>query len=110
MEDSLGLGRVAREDLREVDLAALGEAQVRRGAHGDGHGAVAHGHGDVEAVGRRRREGAELEVGRALVEARGLDLVVDLGRKRVIQRRFNVSVPRARVPEKASTLRDRSER
>ena len=35
---------------------------------------------------------------------------VDLGRKRVIQRRFNVSVPRARVPKKASTLRDRSER
>ena len=35
---------------------------------------------------------------------------VDLGRKRVIQRRFNVRVPRARVPEKASTLRDRSER
>ena len=31
-------------------------------------------------------------------------------RKRVIQRRFNVSVPRARVPEKASTLRERSER
>ena len=34
----------------------------------------------------------------------------DLGSTRVIQRRFNVSVPRARVPEKASTLRDRSER
>ena len=34
----------------------------------------------------------------------------DRGRKRVIQRRFNVSVPRARVPEKASTLRERSER
>ena len=32
------------------------------------------------------------------------------GRKRVIQRRFNVSVPRARVPKKASMLRDRSER
>ena len=32
------------------------------------------------------------------------------GRTRVIQRRFNVSVPRARVPEKASTLRDRSKR
>jgi len=32
------------------------------------------------------------------------------GRTRVIQRRFNVSVPRARVPGKASTLRDRSER
>ena len=34
----------------------------------------------------------------------------DQGRTRVIQRRFNVSVPRARVPKKASTLRDRSER
>jgi hypothetical protein len=33
-----------------------------------------------------------------------------LGRTGVIQRRFNVSVPRARVPGKASTLRDRSER
>ena len=32
------------------------------------------------------------------------------GRKRVIQRRFNVSVPRARVSETASTLRGRSER
>jgi hypothetical protein len=32
----------------------------------------------------------------------------DLGRTRVIQRRFNVSIPRARVPEKASTLRGRS--
>mmetsp|Transcript_3424 Transcript_3424/g.11880 ORF Transcript_3424/g.11880 Transcript_3424/m.11880 type:complete len:228 (-) Transcript_3424:2-685(-) len=32
------------------------------------------------------------------------------GSTRVIQRRFNMSVPRARVPENASTLRDRSER
>ena len=32
------------------------------------------------------------------------------GRTRVIQLRFNVGVPRARVPEKASALRDRSER
>ena len=32
------------------------------------------------------------------------------GRKRVIQRRFNVSVPRARVSETAPTLRERSER
>ena len=32
------------------------------------------------------------------------------GRTRVMQRRFNVSVPRARVPEKASALRERSER
>ena len=35
---------------------------------------------------------------------------LNLGSKMVIQRRFNVSVPRARVTEKASTLRDRSER
>ena len=32
------------------------------------------------------------------------------GRKRVIQRRFNVSVPRARVSETAPALRERSER
>ena len=32
------------------------------------------------------------------------------GRTRVIQGRFNVSVPRARVTENTSTLRDRSER
>jgi len=34
----------------------------------------------------------------------------DQGRKRVIQRRFNVRVPRAIVPEKGSTRRERSER
>jgi hypothetical protein len=34
----------------------------------------------------------------------------DQGRKRVIQPRFNVSVPRARVSETGPTLRDRSER
>jgi hypothetical protein len=34
----------------------------------------------------------------------------DLGRTREIQRRFNVSVPRARVTENTSTLRDRSKR
>ena len=33
-----------------------------------------------------------------------------MGSKRVIQRRFNVSVSRARVPETAPTLRERSER
>ena len=33
-----------------------------------------------------------------------------LGGKRVIRRRFDVSVPRARVPETASALRERSER
>ena len=34
----------------------------------------------------------------------------NLGGKRVIQRRFSVSVPRARVPGKASARRARSER
>ena len=35
---------------------------------------------------------------------------LEQGRTRVIQRRFNLSVPRAPVLETASTLRDRSER
>ena len=39
-----------------------------------------------------------------------LELKRGLGRKRGIQVLFNMSVPRARVPEKASMLRDRSER
>ena len=58
------------------------------------------------------REDAEAVVGRRArraVEPRGEE-PGRLGGTRVIQRRFNVSVPRARVPEKASTLRDRSER
>ena len=38
------------------------------------------------------------------------DAALGLGRKRVIQRRFNVDVPRASVPETISTLRDCSER
>ena len=87
---------------------------------------VAQGHLEEEGAGVLRRLGPGLEQGdddgarRARLEGgvhgqreapvldggrRGL-----LGRKRVIQRRFNVSVPRARVPGKASTLRDRSER
>ena len=35
---------------------------------------------------------------------------VDLGSTRVIQRRFNVAVPRARVPKKDGYVRDCSER
>ena len=46
----------------------------------------------------------------ARVARGGAPVFVDLGRKREIQDRFNMSVPRARVPEKASMLRDRSER
>ena len=51
-----------------------------------------------------RRAPASASLSRSARRGGGLD------RKRVIQRRFNVSVPRARVPVKASTLRDRSER
>jgi len=39
-----------------------------------------------------------------------LDEAAHLGRKREIQVIFNLSVPRARVPKKASMRRDRSER
>ena len=67
-------------------------------------------------VGRRERgrvagrERRPRELGRVdLVEER-VALDRRLGSKRAIQRRFNVSVPRARVPEKASTRRERSER
>ena len=72
--------------------------------------------GDVgfDALGRRV---CLLEIPGALAAPAGGDAFLaltemprDQGRTRVIQRRFNVSVPRARVLEKASTLRDRSER
>ena len=80
-----------------------------------------------ELVEARRREGEEarlaLGLGRELAEdgleaadvhgdvvAEGVVRLADLGRKRVIQRRFNVAVPRARVPKKDVHVRDRSER
>ena len=90
-------GRRAADEVREE----LGHVRVVLGARlaveradvrGEGFGVVG-GHGapvrEVRLVARDRER---------------------LGSTRVIQRRFNVSVPRARVPEKASTLRDRSER
>jgi hypothetical protein len=46
----------------------------------------------------------------AVLEAHSAAVVGAPGGKRVIQRRFNVSVPRARVSETAPTLRGRSER
>ena len=46
----------------------------------------------------------------AVLERRGRELVEDLGSKRVIPRRFNVSVPRARVSETTPMLRERFER
>ena len=71
--------------------------------------------GEVGARPGRRREGVDPE-GRgdgrvvAAAERRAVQREARLGRKRVIQVLFNMSVPRARGPEKASTLRDRSER
>ncbi|KAK7242754.1 hypothetical protein SO694_00015046 [Aureococcus anophagefferens] len=57
----------------------------------------------VAATQRRARQRAR-DVARVVRESR------EQGSKRVIQRRFNVSIPRARVPETASALRDRSKR
>ena len=65
-------------------------------------------HGPEEGL-RRRHDGlAQVRLER--VDDAAVARAERLGRKRVIQRRFNVRVPRTRVPEKASTLRDRSER
>ena len=80
----------ADADVGEVDGPQRAERLVRRRV--DGLGGALRGRVDV----RRRR--------------RAVDARAAQGSKRVIQRRFNVSVPRARVPEKASMLRDRSER
>ena len=52
--------------------------------------------------------GAVADVGDAAPNE--LVIRVQQGRKRVIQDRFNTSVPRAIVPETASTRRERSER
>ena len=68
--------------------------------------------GDVdEELARFRATAADVAELLKRAEAYGnLTRSADQGRTRVIQRRFNVSVPRARVLKKASTLRDRSER
>jgi hypothetical protein len=63
---------------------------------------------DDTAPTRRTRRSREI-VAKPLENASTAD-AYDLGRKRVIRRRFNVGVPRARVPKKASTRRERSER
>ena len=83
-----------------------------------GRSRAEHGGGEVRVVERVGEElGLEAEarvapVARPAAAGDAVEEVarVDLGSTRVIQRRFNVSVPRARVPEQASTLRDRSER
>ena len=84
-----GLGGGVRARRRRVPRA--GDA-LRGGA------ALPRGVADARGGRRARR-------GRAVVRRRDAR-----GGTRVIQRRVNVSVPRARVPGKASTLRDRPER
>ena len=61
----------------------------------------------VEAPGDPGRDVVERAVEHELARAAARGR---LGRKRVIQVLFNMSVPRARVPENTSTLRYRSER
>ena len=74
------------------------------------------GPGAAEVARGRLRRVAEVRVVRADQDER-LDALAlaephgrRLGSKRVIQPRFNVSVPRARVSETTPTLRERSER
>ena len=83
----LRVPRVAPSELAEP-LAFCAEEPIVEFVHVDGAAAVG-----VDPVHER------VDLGR-----------FHLGRKRVIQVLFNMSVPRARVPEKASMLRDRSER
>ena len=110
------------EARRLVDLAVDGR-RVRRVGDGDPPAVEVEADapprgGMVEVVPEDRRAELLRAVAPQLVPpARGGEqrnvrrgAVDGLGRTRVIQRIFNVSDPRARVPEKASTLRDRSER
>ena len=88
-EDVEEAPKVAEEDREEDEGAVPALEAPREEAH-------AHVHED-EGLGDRGERGEDLLGG-------------DLGRKRVIQRRFNVAVPRARVPKKDVHGRDRSER
>jgi hypothetical protein len=101
------LGRaVRRRRQRRVapapGLHALRLDDLRRRARRRGPGA----RGVVRGRRRRRREPQPADEPEPLAERE----LRRLSRTREIQRRFNVSVPRARVPGKASTLRDRSKR
>ena len=97
---------------RRADFADVFDGAGGDDADGLAVDDVGEGHGVRRPPPERRAPVRDLEdlalerapVGREALEAERL------GRKRVIQRRFNVSVPRTRVPEKASMLRGRSER
>ena len=91
---AVGLAEVADAAL-VVPLAALGAVEVV--------GLVVAAEKGLVAAAARVRVG-ERERERELREEE------DLGRKRVIQRRFNVGVPLARVRETTLMLRNRSKR
>ena len=101
-----------RLGFRDVGVVRVVEQDDAPGVLAD----AAPGPGAAEVARGRLRRVAEVRVVRADQDER-LDALAlaephgrRLGSKRVIQPRFNVSVPRARVPKKASTLRGRSER
>ena len=97
-----------------VDFHAADDAHARVPAAAHAHvegGVVAHAL--EEGRERERRAQDDALVGRPVRPREPLDERTDergLRGTSVIQRRFNVSVPRARVTENTSTLRDRSER
>ena len=111
--DPVALGRLRR--VRPVARGAAprrdrdgGEPRVAPVRHGRHHRPPLR---DRRRLRRPRARGAARRRGRALHRVRRrLDHSGDQGRTRVIQRRFNVSVPRARVLEIASKRRERSER
>ena len=105
LADVARLSRAARDDDRVA--RELAERRARRHLPEDLAllGARLAGQG-----GRPRRAHGVDDEARALEEAERDAVVAGLGSKRVIQRRFNLAVPRARVRETTLRLRDRSER
>ena len=103
-------GRAAQVVRRPPRGAARGVAQVLR-ARDDVRHVVLEDAAPAAALALGRvPQGPAPRVALELRAERGRREAEHLGSTRVVQRRFNVSVPRARVPEKAPTLRDRSER
>jgi len=117
--------RIGPEEWKAAERGAFRKFAVFSRPGGGGRRDLARDHGHGEVPGRDGRadahglaHGQEPPVGARV----RLDLAGDArrllgeplderpGQQREIQRRFNVSVPRARVPEKAPTRRDRSER
>ena len=108
--DRAGVGDPG-DDVAAV-LALVDEGRVgQEGVREEGPPAL-DGEGDGVELGRAAAP-VERLAGARSQELRDREVVVEvdgLGSKRVIQRRFNLAVPRARVREPTFMLRDRSER